>query len=168
MAVCNAIGCVPTVVVCYDSMSKAAQSSGTSPTREQLLETAKEWVRYANITKGYNVKYWEIGNESYLQHINGSATALNYARDLIEFSRTMKAVDPTIQIGANGGSDTWWQTILPTAANAIDFLAVHNYFANSWGSYGYYQRNNVSFMGAVQAPSTPSPPTRPWRTATAW
>jgi alpha-N-arabinofuranosidase len=151
MAVCKAIGCVPTVVVCYDSMYKPAQSGGTSPTREQLLETATEWVRYANITKGYNVKYWEIGNESYLQQYNGSATALNYARDLIEFSRAMKAVDPTIYIGANGGPDTWWQTILSTAATAIDFLAVHSYFADSWGSYGYYQRNNVNFMGAVQA-----------------
>ena len=134
MAVCKAIGCVPTIVVCYDSMYKAAQSGGIAPTREQLLETATEWVRYANITKGYNVTYWEIGNESYLQQYNGSATASNYARDLIDFSRAMKAVDPTIRIGANGGSDTWWQAILPTAANAIDFLAVHNYFANSWGS----------------------------------
>ena len=151
MAVCKAIGCVPTIVVCYDSMYKAAQSGGIAPTREQLLETATEWVRYANITKGYNVTYWEIGNESYLQQYNGSATASNYARDLIDFSRAMKAVDPTIRIGANGGSDTWWQAILPTAANAIDFLAVHNYFANSWGSYGYYQKNNVSLMGAVNA-----------------
>jgi alpha-N-arabinofuranosidase len=151
MEVCKAIGCVPTIVVCYDSMYKPAQSGGSAPTREQLLETAREWVRYANITKGYNVKYWEIGNESYLQQYNGSATASNYARDLIEFSRAMKAVDPTIRIGANGGSDTWWQTVLPTAATAIDFLAIHNYFANSWGSYGYYQKNNVSFMAPVQA-----------------
>jgi len=56
MAVCNAIGCVPTVVVCYDSMYKPAQSGGTAPTRDQLLETAEEWVRYANITKGYDIK----------------------------------------------------------------------------------------------------------------
>ena len=69
MAVCKAIGCVPTIVVCYDSMYKAAQSGGIAPTREQLLETATEWVRYANITKGYNVTYWEIGNESYLQQV---------------------------------------------------------------------------------------------------
>jgi alpha-L-arabinofuranosidase len=151
MTVCKAIGCVPTIVVCYDSMYKAAQSGGTSPTRNQLLETAKEWVRYANITKGYNVKYWEIGNESYLQHYNGSASAANYARDLIDFSRTMKAMDPTIRIGANGGSDTWWQTVLPSAANAIDFLAVHNYFADRWGSYDHYQKNNVNLMYAVQA-----------------
>jgi alpha-L-arabinofuranosidase len=150
MAVCREIACVPTVVVCYDSMYKPAQTGGVAPTRAQLLETAREWVRYANITRGYNVKYWEIGNESYLQHYNGSATASNYARDLIEFSRVMKAVDPTILIGANGESESWWRTILSTASGAIDFLAVHNYPATNWGSYSYYKNNNANLMAHVQ------------------
>jgi alpha-L-arabinofuranosidase len=150
MTLCQEIGCVPTVVVCYDSMYKAAQSGGIAPTRAQLLETAQEWVRYSNISKRYNIKYWEIGNESYLQHYNGSATASNYARDLIDFSRVMKSVDPTIQIGANGESDAWWRTVLSTSAGAIDFLAVHNYFATNWGSYSFYQNNNVSFVAPVR------------------
>jgi len=150
MAVCKEIGCVPTIVVCYDSMYKPAQTGGVAPTREQLLETAREWVRYANVTKKYNVKYWEIGNESYLQHYNGSATASNYARDLIEFSKVMKAVDPSILIGANGASSSWWKTVLTTASSAIDFLSVHNYPSNGWGSYTYYQNNTVNLMGVVQ------------------
>jgi alpha-N-arabinofuranosidase len=150
MAVCRETGCVPTIVVCYDSMYKPAQTGGVAPTRAQLLETAREWVRYANITKGYNVKYWEIGNESYLPQYNGSATSSNYARDLIDFSQVMKAVDPTILIGANGDSDSWWRTILPTASSAIDFLAVHNYPSSTWDSYTYYQNNNVNLMAIVQ------------------
>src|SRR5256885_557054 len=28
-------------------------------------EEAAGWVRYANVTKGYGAKYWEIGNENY-------------------------------------------------------------------------------------------------------
>jgi len=28
-------------------------------------DEAAGWVRYANLTKGYGVKYWEIGNEVY-------------------------------------------------------------------------------------------------------
>jgi alpha-L-arabinofuranosidase len=147
MDICREIGCVPTVVVCYDSMYKAAQIGGVAPSREQLLETAREWVRYANITKGYNVRYWEIGNESYRANYNGSATPANYARDLIEFSRTMKSVDPTILIGANGESDSWWQAVLSTAASAIDFLAVHNYPSSTWSSYSYYQNNPINLMG---------------------
>src|SRR5437762_5545221 len=75
MDVCRQIGCVPTIVVCYDSMYKPAQAGGVAPTRGQLLETAREWVRYANITRGYNIQYWEIGNESWLNHYNGGTTA---------------------------------------------------------------------------------------------
>jgi alpha-N-arabinofuranosidase len=150
MAVCREIACVPTIVICYDSMYKAAQAGGVAPTRKQLLQTAREWVRYANVTKGYNIKYWEIGNESYLSHYNGGATASNYARDLIDFSRVMKEVDPTILIGANGESDSWWRTVLSSASGAIDFLAVHNYPAINWGSYNYYKNNAVNLMGVVQ------------------
>jgi alpha-L-arabinofuranosidase len=151
MTVCREIGCIPTIVICYDSMYKPAQSGGVAPTRAQLLETAREWVRYANITKRYNIKYWEIGNESYLQHYNGGASASSYARDLVDFSRAMKGVDPTILIGANGESDGWWQTVLATASSAIDFLAVHNYPASSWSSYTSYQNTSPNLLGVVQA-----------------
>ena len=150
MAVCHAIDCVPTVVVCYDSMYKPAQSGGLAPSRALLLETAREWVRYANVTNGYNVRYWEIGNESYLNAYNGSATAEDYARDLVEFSQVMKAVDPSIQIGANGNDEGWWQTVLATASSAIDFLAVHEYPAFGWGSYSYYANNAVDLLGSVR------------------
>lgn len=150
MAVCRAIDCIPTVVVCYDSIYKPAQSGGVAPTRAQLLEAARGWVRYANVTRDYEVKYWELGNESYLPHYNGSATAANYARDLIDFSAAMKAVDPTILIGANGESDSWWRTILTTASAAIDFLAVHNYPSSTWNSYGAYQNNTANLIGSVQ------------------
>jgi alpha-N-arabinofuranosidase len=151
MTVCKAIDCVPTIVVCYDSMYKPAQPGGVAPTRAQLLETAREWVRYANVTKKYNVKYWEIGNESWLPHYNGSATAANYAKDLVQFSNVMKSVDPTILIGANGESASWWQTVLTGASSAIDFLAVHNYTSTNWGSYSYYQNNAVNLLSPVQA-----------------
>jgi hypothetical protein len=62
----------------------------------------------------------------------------------------MKAVDPTILIGANGESDTWWRTVLTGASSAIDFLAIHNYPAMDWGSFTYYQQNNVNLMRPVQ------------------
>ncbi|MGD9730371.1 MAG: hypothetical protein AB7V39_28910, partial [Nitrospiraceae bacterium] len=66
MAIANELGAEPVLVVCYDSMYKPAEDGGTAPDKARLLKTAVEWVRYANITKGYGVKYWEIGNESYL------------------------------------------------------------------------------------------------------
>jgi alpha-L-arabinofuranosidase len=67
-------------------------------------EEAAAWVRYANIVKRTNVRYWEVGNENY-----GSWEADNnqrphdpvtYATRFKEYWRQMKAVDPTIKIGA--------------------------------------------------------------------
>ena len=134
MEICRQIDCVPTIVVCYDSMYKPAQPGGFAPSRATVFEAAREWVRYANITRGYNVQYWEIGNESYLPHYNGQASPTDYARDLVEFSRAMKGVDPTIKIGANGESWDWWRIVLEGASFAIDFLAVHNYPPNGLSS----------------------------------
>lgn len=161
MAVAKQLGAEPVVVVCYDSMYKPAEDGGTAPNRAQLLETAVEWVRYANITKGYGVKYWEIGNESYLDSNNGTTTAAQYAADLQEFSDAMKAVDPTIKIGANGLGLEWWSTILSSAAAKIDFLAVHVYPVWAWGSYDHYRQGPGNFTDpiadAIEAINTYAP-----------
>jgi alpha-N-arabinofuranosidase len=67
-------------------------------------EEAAAWVHYANKVKRHNVRYWEIGNENY-----GSWEAdkndrphdpVTYANRFKEYWRQMKAVDPTIKIGA--------------------------------------------------------------------
>jgi hypothetical protein len=154
MDVCRQIDCVPTIVVCYDSIYKPPQPGGFAPSRATVLQAAREWVRYANLTRGYNVRYWEIGNESWLPHYNGQATAQDYARDLVEFSAAMKAIDPSIKIGANGESLDWWQTVLAGASAAIDFLAVHNYPPYEWGSYSYYQYNDPQFLDVVETART--------------
>ncbi|WP_447599253.1 hypothetical protein [Nitrospira sp. Nam80] len=144
MAIANELGAEPVLVVCYDSMYKPAGDGGTAPDKSRLLRTAVEWVRYANITKGYAVKYWEIGNESYLDSNNGSTIAEQYAADLEEFSDAMKAVDPTIKIGANGLGLEWWREVLSLAASKIDFLSVHVYPVWGWESYDYYRLRSVN------------------------
>jgi len=149
MDVCRAIDCVPTIVVCYDSMYKPAQTGGVAPTRARLIDTAREWVRYANVTKGYAVRYWEIGNESFLNHYNGGATAADYAQDLVAFSQAMKGVDPTIKIGANGQADAWWRAVLPVAWPFIDFLALHNYPAYGLQSYAAYAGTAFSLTSDI-------------------
>lgn len=63
------------------------------------IELASEWVRYCNIEKGYNVKYWEIGNEPYY---HSRFNAKEYAELLSKMSLAMKSVDPTIRIVAVG------------------------------------------------------------------
>jgi hypothetical protein len=65
---------------------------------------AAEWVRYANVTKGYGVKYWEIGNECYGPWETDVNTRphdpVTYATRFKDYHTRMKAVDPTIKIGA--------------------------------------------------------------------
>jgi hypothetical protein len=65
---------------------------------------AADWVRYANITKGYGFKYWEIGNENYGSWETDNNTRphdpYTYANRFKDYYNQMKAVDPTIKIGA--------------------------------------------------------------------
>lgn len=115
-------------------------------------QEAADWVKYSNVDKGYGVKYWEIGNEVYGNghygdgkgwerddHADKSPTA--YAKNLIAYSKAMKAVDPTVKIGAvlttpggwpdkekaPGDSADWNNTVLSIAAKSIDFAIVHWY-----------------------------------------
>ncbi|MFM1767473.1 MAG: hypothetical protein RJA22_2 [Verrucomicrobiota bacterium] len=65
---------------------------------------AADWVRYANVTKGYGFKYWEIGNENYGSWEYDLNTRPHdphtYATRFQQYWTQMKAVDPTIKIGA--------------------------------------------------------------------
>ncbi|MBB5113881.1 cellulose binding domain-containing protein [Micromonospora echinospora] len=111
---------------------------------------AAAWVRYANVTKGYGAKWWTVGNENYGNGHYGSAweaddhpdkSASQYARLVIEYADAMKAVDPSIKVGAvltmpgnwpdgiTAGSDPgpWNQTVLSLAGPKIDFVDVHWY-----------------------------------------
>jgi hypothetical protein len=113
-------------------------------------QEAADWVRYANVTKGYGAKYWEIGNELYGNGHYGSAwetdnhadkSPAGYARNLLDFAAAMKAVDPSIKIGAvlttpgnwpdgavaDGDQGDWNHTVLSIVADAIDFVSVHWY-----------------------------------------
>ena len=60
-------------------------------------EQAAQLVRYANIEKGYGIKYWSIGNEPDLFIVRDQAwTPEFYAKRWREFAVAMEAVDPTI------------------------------------------------------------------------
>ena len=65
---------------------------------------AAAWVKYSNVTKRYGMKYWEIGNEVYGNWEEDGHTLPNdpvtYAQQFALYYKQMKAVDPTIHIGA--------------------------------------------------------------------
>jgi alpha-N-arabinofuranosidase len=66
-------------------------------------EAAAE-VNYANRTRQYGFKYWEIGNENYGSwELDNSARPhdpVTYATRFKDYVQQMKAVDPSIKIGA--------------------------------------------------------------------
>jgi alpha-N-arabinofuranosidase len=103
---------------------------------------AAGWVEYCNggaRTKGgrlrakhgsrkpYNVRYWEIGNETYGEFEIGNLDASSYARRYLQFARAMKKVDPSIKLIAVGHNTEWNRTVLKRAGDHIDFLDIHYY-----------------------------------------
>ena len=155
MGLCKRVKAEPTVVICYDALF----TPGCMMTRQRLLDTAVAWVAYAR-KRRYRVKYWEIGNESY---IDATVSPYDYARDFIEFAKAMKAADPSIWVGANGppGAESggaheatketpWWKIIYEVAAQYIDFAPVHVYSCYRWGSYEHYRDHSPGYPEASQ------------------
>lgn len=65
---------------------------------------AADWVHDSNITKNYGFKYWEVGNENYGSwETDDNARPhdpVTYATRFKDYFNRMKAVDPTIKVGA--------------------------------------------------------------------
>jgi hypothetical protein len=65
---------------------------------------AADWVRYANVTKGLGIKHWEVGNENYGTWETDTNTRphdpYTYAMRFRDYFYQMKAVDPSIKVGA--------------------------------------------------------------------
>ena len=103
-------------------------------------EKAAALVKYANITKQYNVRYWSIGNEPSLY--GKDYTTDVYNQQWREWAEAMRAVDPSItligpeihQFTANfdgnpkdsAGND-WMTDFLRVNGNLVDVVSFHRY-----------------------------------------
>ncbi|WP_303010509.1 hypothetical protein [uncultured Bacteroides sp.] len=126
MQICDTLGAEPVIVVAADRYLLPAEKGKRPAKRSELINHAVEWVRYANIKKKYGVRYWMIGNESWNNN-NINSTADIYAQDVIDFSKAMKAVDPSILIIPNGDDEEFFKTVITKAGDYIDRLCVSNY-----------------------------------------
>jgi hypothetical protein len=117
---------------------------------------AADWVKYSNVTKKYGFKFWEVGNECYGSwEEDGHAKQhdpVTYANQFAQYYTQMKAIDPTISVGAVvvPGEDTfinyssevvtnprtkakhsgWTPVLLATLASlhvTPDFIIYHRY-----------------------------------------
>jgi hypothetical protein len=115
------------------------------PARAYAADAA-DMVTYANVTKRYGIKYWEIGNEPDLYPEPNSGvkdlpayTASQFCEDFNEFSKAMKAVDPTIKIlgpelcwkyypnEPEGSANDWLTPFLRACKGNYDIVTVHRY-----------------------------------------
>ena len=105
-------------------------------------ELAKEWVRWANEKQGYDVEYWEIGNEleggweaGHVRPDGTEMTGETYAGIFDEFARAMRSVDPDVKIGGPAGGSPeggarMLKGFLEYAKEPIDFVSCHIYARN--------------------------------------
>ena len=126
MQICDTLGAEPVIVVAADRYLLPIEKGKRPAQRSELINHAAEWVRYANIKKKYGIRYWMIGNESWNNN-NLNSTADIYAQDVIDFSKAMKAVDPSILIIPNGNNEAFFRTVITKAGDYIDRLCVSNY-----------------------------------------
>jgi len=148
-------------------------------------EEAADWVRYANrggwryrgpvptypgATRNghdYDIRYWEIGNELYGDGTYGATWEVNkkshdpatYANGVVSYSAAMKAVDPSIRIGAvltapgnwpdgqvNAASPLPWNdTVLAAACGALDFVSIH------WYAQGPTGESDAALLASPQS-----------------
>jgi alpha-N-arabinofuranosidase len=129
----------------FDKFEAVARAAGAHTTVHVNYGTgtpaeAAAWVRYANDVRGDHVRDWIIGEEVYNDQYTepdrrvpvtgkqepAAVNARRYAKNVIAFSKAMKAVDPGIRIGVEllAADPSWLAGHSPVSARL-------RYF-NSW------------------------------------
>ncbi len=125
-------------------------------------DAAHAWARKRAVdghAAPYAVKYFEMGNET--DHGNHDLlprrkwSAPQYAAWFNECAQKMRAVDPTIQIGALMGTGTGpgdpWNDVVLSQVKRTDFIIVHTYVASAWAPGGALSEPADQLMRACMA-----------------
>ncbi len=137
VAYARAVGAEPVIQVPH-----LADTAGNTPTPD----TAAAMVTYANVTKGYGIKYFSIGNEPDLYATQSLPTNMSqpaipgytptdYCTSASAYVAAMKAVDPTIKIvGPDlswkyqaGTANDWLTPVLTQCGSLFDVISIHRY-----------------------------------------
>lgn len=140
----------PWSIADYDGQFRFAEETNLKPNmvinmRDHSPQSAANLVRKLNKEQKLNIKYWELGNEIWLwsdYYIHSE----QYAQKVKSFSKKMKAVDPSIKIGATTllGYSDWDNALIREAAPDIDFIIFH--------FYPFYVQNNISDYHILGSP----------------
>jgi hypothetical protein len=125
---CGAVGAEPIIQVPLLSNNVDGGAS--------TAQSAADMVTYANVTMGYGVKYWEIGNEPDLyaqSHPEAQiATAADYCARFSSYAAAMRAVGGGTAIQILGPeisqpNATWLTAFLDRCKADVDVVTVHRY-----------------------------------------
>jgi alpha-N-arabinofuranosidase len=135
------------------------------------LNEALQWIEYTNFATpsrwanlrrshgyedGFGVKYWQIGNEDYGPWEIGHQSPGEYAILAREWAKTIKKLDPSLQVLAVGGSQqgsSWDYTLLHEAWPHIDYLTAHRYW-NFDSSRGIDNYDAIAGVGYLEEQTT--------------
>ncbi|MBN1507151.1 MAG: twin-arginine translocation signal domain-containing protein [Sedimentisphaerales bacterium] len=133
---CRRVGADPLIVVNFESDGRKYWAvSPKGDVRSGDAKEAGEWVDYCNgpsnasrrqhgVKDPYNVRLWQIGNETSYGEGMDVETA---AKKTVEFAKTMRQADPTIQI-IGWGDSGWAARMAEIAGPELQYIAFHNGF----------------------------------------
>ncbi|MBL7154205.1 MAG: DUF1080 domain-containing protein [Phycisphaerae bacterium] len=140
VGMCRAVGAEPLIVANIGSKNWNSDADTHDYTQDIL-----DWIEYCNGPAGskwgkvraanghrkpYNVKFWEIDNETW--HI----PAAQYAEKVLKLAPLMKKVDPSITLlacgsGGMGSSNSngmpYNRTVIERCADVLDYISIHHY-----------------------------------------
>jgi len=135
---CRRVGADPLIVVNFESDGRKYWAvSPKGDIRSGDAKEAAEWVDYCNgpasalrqqhgVQDPYNVRLWQIGNETSYDVGMDAETA---AKKTVEFARAMRKADPAIQI-IGWGDSGWAGQMAEIAGEELQYIAFHNGFGS--------------------------------------
>jgi hypothetical protein len=174
VAYCRTVGAEPILQVPIIAAADGGPASA---------QTAVDMVTYANITKGYGIQYWEIGNEPDIYSASEGAgvplTAADYCTVFHAYATAMRAANAA---APDGGApmqlvgpdlsykyvqgDDWLTPFLDGCKDDVDIVSIHRYpfsgaqvtIAGSLGDNAKFRSTLASVAAIVQGHARPGTP----------
>jgi alpha-L-arabinofuranosidase len=122
------------------------------------FDEALAWLEYCNrngstrwaklrrehgVEQPHNVRYWQLGNETYGWWELGQTTAAQYGETAREWAKGARHIDPSIAIVALGGrleeKLDWASTVIPLVAPYADYVTFHAFWKKSGPGDPWYR-----------------------------
>ncbi len=164
IALCRLVGAEPLLVVNIGTTEWNLDAGSYD-----FLQDVLDWIEYCNgpadskwgkvrAANGhpspYNVKYWEIDNETW------SMGPDNYIAAVNKFAPAMRKADPSIKLaacGSGGFNLDWNRRLINGCGTMIDYLSIHHYedperFAEGPGNYERFIRQTGEIIAQSANP----------------